>query len=202
LTHRRFFTYFERARACYKDGRNVSVLDQAAWGTTRWPWEFTGNLSLTHGQPGQVNINFDAQGRFDACVFRYGCVNSWQPTLHILVRGDGSAVCFSDLTRNCPVVYADLPPTAVTLADAVSTATERGVRVAWRSHTEAELIGFWVYRGRLRLSPFVPARRSAEARGATYAYLDRTGRRADAYRVLAVGLNGQSTWHAARRQGR
>lgn len=202
FTHRRFFTYYHRARACYKDGRIVSVLDQAAWGTGRWPWQFGGNLSLTHGQPGQVNINFDAQGRFDACVFRYGCVNSWQPTLHILIRGDGSAVCFSDVSHNCPVVFADLPPTAVALADAVSMPTRRGVRISWHSGSETDLLGFWVYRGPIRVSQFVPARHSGQPRGSFYSHLDRRGRQPDAYRVRAISLNGRNTWHTARREGK
>lgn len=201
-THRRYFSYYQRARACYKDGLIVSVLDQAAWGTARWPWDFRGNLSLTHGQPGQVNVNFDAQGRFEACVFRWGCVNSWQPTLHILVRGDGSAACFSDVTHNCPVVFADVTPTAVALADAVSIPTHRGVRVAWRSRVEADALGFYVYRGLFRVSPLLPARRSGQARGATYAYLDRAGSHLDTYRVQVVGWNGRKTWHRARRQGK
>jgi thrombospondin type 3 repeat protein len=201
-THRRYFTYYHRARACYKNGRIVSVLDQAAWGTGRWPWDFKGNLSLTHGQPGQVNVNFDAQGRFEACVFRWGCVNSWQPTLHILVRGDGSAACFSDVTQNCPVVYADVTPTAVALTGASSALTRRGVRISWRSSSEAELLGFRVYRGPVRVSPFVPARHAGQPRASSYAYVDREGDRTDIYRLLVLGRNGRNTWHAVTSVGR
>jgi thrombospondin type 3 repeat protein len=201
-THRRYFTYYHRVRACYKDGRIVGVLDQAAWGTGRWPWDFKGNLSLSHGQPGQVNVNFDAQGRFEACVFRWGCVNSWQPTLHILVHGDGSAVCFSNVTNNCPVVYADVTPTAVALNGVWSVPTRRGVRISWQSSTEADLRGFRIYRGLVRVSPFVPARHAGQPRGSSYAYLDPAGVGTDSYRLVALGLNGRNTWHPARSVGK
>jgi hypothetical protein len=204
FSHRRYFSYYHRAEACYKDGRITEVLDQRAWGTSRWPWQFSGNLpgGVGHGQPGQPTVNFDAQGKFDACVFRWGCLNSWQPTIHILVRADGSAVCFSNVTNDCPVVGADLAPTAASIILASEQKLRRGIRISWRTGTEIETLGFRLYRGGNRVGPLVNAKYPGESRGASYSYTDRAGRWSDAYRLLVVGINGRNTWHAVRREAK
>jgi hypothetical protein len=112
-THRRYFSYYHRVQACYKERRITKVALQVAFGTARWPWEFEGNTLLAHGQPGQFTVQAWAQGHFRACVFRYGCVAAHDVIIQIDVDADGSARCWSNVTDNCPVIGRDLPPTVV-----------------------------------------------------------------------------------------
>ena len=91
------------------------------------------------------------------------------------------------------------PPTAVTFASAGATRTARGVLVRWRTGTEADLLGFQVYRSRghswKRLTrSLIPAKGSVS--GASYRFLDRTARRGVGYRyrIKALNRDGTTSW--------
>ena len=95
------------------------------------------------------------------------------------------------------VTYAT--PTAVTLASASAARTGKGVLVRWRTGTEAELLGFQVYRSRghswQRLTRSLIVAKGSVA-GASYRFLDRTARRGVAYRyrIKAVNRDGTTSW--------
>ena len=96
------------------------------------------------------------------------------------------------------VTYAT--PTAVALASASAARTAKGgVLVRWRTGTEAELLGFQVYRSRghswKRLTRSLIVAKGSVA-GASYRFLDRTARRGVAYRyrIKAVNRDGTTAW--------
>jgi hypothetical protein len=95
------------------------------------------------------------------------------------------------------VTYAN--PTAVTFASAGATRTARGVLVRWRTGTEADLVGFHLYRSRghswQRLTRSLIAAKGSVS-GASYRFLDRTGKRGVAYRyrIRAVNRDGTAAW--------
>ena len=95
------------------------------------------------------------------------------------------------------VTYAT--PTAVTFASASATRTATGVLVRWRTGTEAELLGFQVYRSRghswRRITHSLIAAKGSVS-GASYRYLDKTARREVPYRyrIKAVNRDGTANW--------
>jgi hypothetical protein len=102
-------------------------------------------------------------------------------------------------TGNGQVTITYANPTAITLASASAARTEKGVLVRWRTGTEAELLGFHVYRSRghswKRLThSLIVAKVSVS--GASYRLLDRTARRGVPYRyrIKAVNRDGTANW--------
>jgi hypothetical protein len=95
------------------------------------------------------------------------------------------------------VTYAT--PSAVTLASASAARMGKGVLLRWRTGTEAELLGFQVYRSRghswQRLTRSLIVANGSVA-GASYRFLDRTARRGVAYRyrIKAVNRDGTTAW--------
>ena len=95
------------------------------------------------------------------------------------------------------VTYAT--PTAVTLASASAARTATGVLLRWRTGTEADLLGFQVYRSRghswQRITRSLIVAKGSVA-GASYRFLDRTARRGVAYRyrIKAVNRDGTTSW--------
>jgi len=96
------------------------------------------------------------------------------------------------------VTYAN-QPTAVTFASASATRTAKGILLRWRTGTEADLLGFHVYRSRgdtwQRIThSLLAAKRTVS--GASYRFLDRTARRGVAYRyrIKAVHSDGTAAW--------
>ena len=90
-----------------------------------------------------------------------------------------------------------LGPTGVTIASFAATRTPAGVKLAWRSGSEASLAGFNLYRSQagtsVRLnSHLIRAKASGTARGAGYSFLDRSASRSIhyTYRLETVGLDG------------
>src|SRR5262249_3096552 len=90
-------------------------------------------------------------------------------------------------------------PTAVTLASAGANRTSKGVVVRWRTGTEADLLGFQVYRSRghswQRITRSLIASKGSVS-GASYRFLDGTAKRAWAYRyrIKALNRDGTANW--------
>ena len=90
-------------------------------------------------------------------------------------------------------------PTAVVVASFTATRLHEGVRVRWRTGTEAELLGFHVYRLRdhswKRITRSLIAAKGSMA-GASYRFVDRTAKRGVAYRyrIQAVNRDGTTAW--------
>jgi hypothetical protein len=89
--------------------------------------------------------------------------------------------------------------TAVTVSSLSARPATRGVLVRWRTGTEADLLGFHVYRSRghswRRLNrSLITAKGSVS--GAAYRFLDRTARGGVAYRyrIKAVNRDGTMSW--------
>jgi hypothetical protein len=88
--------------------------------------------------------------------------------------------------------------TAVTLRSLSASRSAAGVRLHWRTGSEADTLGFHVYRGRgsklARVDGrMIPARGSVS--GGRYSLVDRRAPRARlTYRLQAVGTDGSRTW--------
>jgi hypothetical protein len=88
-------------------------------------------------------------------------------------------------------------PTAVVLRSFSASRTNRGVVVHWRVPSAANLLGFHLYRGQLRISrAMLPAKHGAG--GGSYRFVDRRAPRSRllAYRLQAVELDGSRMWLA------
>ena len=90
-------------------------------------------------------------------------------------------------------------PTAVAVASFTATRLHQGVRVRWRTGTEADLLGFQVYRSRAhswkRLSRSLIVAKGSSS-GGSYRFVDQTARRGVAYRyrLEAVNRDGTANW--------
>ena len=98
-----------------------------------------------------------------------------------------------------PANYFGDAPTAVTFASASAHRTRQSVLVRWRTGTEADLLGFQVYRSRghswRRITRSLIAAKGSVS-GAAYRFLDRKARRGVSYRyrVKAVNRDGTAAW--------
>jgi hypothetical protein len=96
--------------------------------------------------------------------------------------------------------------TAVTLRALTASRSAAGVQVRWRTGSEAETVGFHIYREsggkRVRADRrLIPARGSVS--GARYSFLDKRAPRAKLiYRLQAVGTDGSRTWYGRVSVGR
>ena len=95
--------------------------------------------------------------------------------------------------------------TAVTFTSARATRTAKGVLVRWRTGTEADLLGFRVYRSRghswKRITHSLIVAKGSVA-GASYRFLDRTARRGVAYRYRIKAVNRTARRAGSARCGR
>ena len=94
-------------------------------------------------------------------------------------------------------------PTAVAIASFTARWGSGGMTLRWRTATEATTAGFNVWRSSGRAwrkvnATLVRAKRSGEARGASYRFADRTARRGSAFRLQVVDLSGKARWHQVR----
>jgi hypothetical protein len=90
-------------------------------------------------------------------------------------------------------------PTAVTLRDFRAIPLQHSVLLRWRTSSEAEILGFNVFRGNTRLSrTLIPAKGVGSVAHAVYRFIDRRVRRGSqyTYRLQAVKLNGTRSWVA------
>ena len=90
--------------------------------------------------------------------------------------------------------------TAAGITRFAATRTTRGVAVAWRTGTEAQILGFNVWRNGKRLNrTLITAKHTGRAGGASYRFADRTARsgRVYTYRLQVVDLKGRASWYGA-----
>jgi hypothetical protein len=89
--------------------------------------------------------------------------------------------------------------TAVTVSTFAASRAPHGVHIRWRTGTEAETIGFHVYRSRGSAWTRVDRqliRAHGSVAGARYSLLDRRAPRGKlTYRLQAVGTDGSRTWY-------
>ena len=94
-------------------------------------------------------------------------------------------------------------PTGVAVQSFSARRTTKAVRLAWRTASEADMLGFNVYRfahgTKVKVNrSLVVAKRSGTARGASYALVDtRAGRASATYRLQIVSPSGRRAWAAA-----
>ena len=128
----------------------------------------------------------------------YSFLLSAGQTAVIVVHEVDSDGCAS-LDLGCSYTLTIDTVTAVTFASVSATRTGTGVVVRWRTGTEADLLGFQIYRSRghswQRITRSLIAAKGSVA-GASYRYLDKTARRGVSYRyrIKAVNRNGTTAW--------
>ena len=107
------------------------------------------------------------------------------------------SLCASGLFVNFDDVLAQTEPLAVTVASFAARPVARGVLLRWHTGTEADLLGFHVYRSRghswQRITRSLVAAKGSVA-GASYRFLDRTAKRHVSYRIKAVNRDGTTSW--------
>ena len=98
------------------------------------------------------------------------------------------------------VMEVPSPPVAVTIVSLAARRSATGVTLTWRTASEANLVGFNVWRSGKRVNArLIVAKRSGRPAGATYRFVDRLApRRAAIYRLELVGLNGRGRFVSVR----
>jgi hypothetical protein len=116
---------------------------------------------------------------------------------------DRGATTLAAFTRGRGAFAWPLPssglPTAVTVRSFTARSTPRGVRIAWRTGAENDMLGFEVWRGSRKVTrALVPARAGGSVRGAAYSVLDRSVRAGSrvTYRLRVVTKAGARSWRA------
>lgn len=104
-----------------------------------------------------------------------------------------------DLPRMNQSTMEPFSPTSASVRSLRSVKTAHGVRVHWRTASEAQLAGFNLYRTRngklVRLNrSLIPAVFAGKATGHSYRFADRLGRNGTTYRLEIVSLNGKKVW--------
>jgi hypothetical protein len=88
------------------------------------------------------------------------------------------------------------PATAATVGRFATRRTRSGVVVAWRTGTEASILGFNLYRNGRRVNrALIAASRSGQARGAAYRLVDPSAPGVATYRLQIVDLAGKQSWY-------
>jgi hypothetical protein len=93
-------------------------------------------------------------------------------------------------------------PTAVAVESFTGRRTSKTVRLGWRTASEADMLGFNVYRfahgTKAKVNRgLIAAKRSGTARGASYSLVDtRAGRASATYRLQIVSPSGRRAWAA------
>jgi hypothetical protein len=91
-------------------------------------------------------------------------------------------------------------PTAAIVARFDAARTKGGVAVTWKTDTEADVLGYNVFRNGVKVNrSLIVAKRSGRAAGASYRYLDRAAKagRIAQYRLQVVSLAGKRTFYGA-----
>jgi hypothetical protein len=135
---------------------------------------------------------------------------AWTQVIGTLTAPPGTGSAFFSLFASCqcaqgPVtayfddVGFETSPTAVTIVSLTAARSTAGVRVRWRTGTEADTLGFHVYRKhagkRVRVDRrLIPSKGSVS--GARYSFVDRRAPRGKlTYQLQAVGTDGSRTWY-------
>jgi hypothetical protein len=136
---------------------------------------------------------------------------SWTQVLGTMTAPPGTGSAFFSFFASCQcspggnvTAYFDdadfeTSNTAVTLVSFTGARSPAGVRVRWHTGTEADTVGFHVYRERAskraRLDRRLIVAKGSLA-GARYSFLDRRAPKGKvSYRLQAVGTDGSRTWY-------
>ena len=93
-------------------------------------------------------------------------------------------------------VQAPTNPTAATVLSLSARRSSAGSIVTWRTVAESRILGFNVWRDRVKVNrKLIAARHSGEARGARYRVVDRAALRSSTYRLQVVELSGRRSWY-------
>lgn len=142
---------------------------------------------------------------------------SWQQFTGTLTAPDGTQSARLELGAGCYPIFgcddfdafiddvdvAPGPPTAVRVVSLAAARTGNRIRIRWRTSSEAETLGFNVYRqqpGKLvKLNrALIPSVFGGTTSGHAYSWLDRNAPRGAArYRLQAVSLSGKRSWVGA-----
>jgi hypothetical protein len=136
---------------------------------------------------------------------------AWTQVVGTLTAPPGTGSAFFSVFASCQCnvgatvtasiddVGFESSPSAVTLRSLAASRSPAGVLVRWRTGSEADTLGFHVYRARgtkwTRVDRrLIPAKGSVA--GARYSLLDRRAPRGKlAYRLQAIGTDGSRTWY-------
>jgi len=143
---------------------------------------------------------------------------AWTQVIGTLTAPPGTGSAFFSFFASCQCttpgtitayfddVGFDTGTSVVTLRSLTASRSAAGVRVRWRTGSEADTLGFHVYREsagkRVRADRgLIPARGSVS--GARYFFLDKRAPRGKlTYRLQAVGTDGSRTWYGRASVGR
>lgn len=100
------------------------------------------------------------------------------------------------------VTIAGLTPTAVQVQSFTAAPAAKGIRLRWRTASEAGLLGFNVYRGTAAQArkinhSLIPAKGSLSGR--SYTWLHRGAKKGSRYRLQVVNTDGSRRWAGAAR---
>ena len=106
-------------------------------------------------------------------------------------------LCANGTTVNFDDVALQTEPLAVTVASLAARHVANGILLRWRTGTEADLLGFQVYRshgGSWQRLTLIAANGSVS--GASYRFLDKSAKRGVPYRyrIKVVNRDGAASW--------
>jgi hypothetical protein len=136
---------------------------------------------------------------------------AWTQVIGTLTAPPGTGSAFFSVFASCQCttpgtitayfddVAVDTGTSAVTLVSLAASRSATGVRLRWHTGTEADALGFHVYRvrdgKRVRVDRRLIAATHSVA-GARYSFLDRRAPKGTlSYRLQAVDTNGSRTWY-------
>jgi hypothetical protein len=120
-------------------------------------------------------------------------------SLKVMLSFTCASTCASGLIVNLDDVLAQTEPLAVTMTSFAARLVAHGVLLRWHTGTEADLLGFHVYRTQghswRRVTHSLVAAKGLVP-GASYRFLDRTAKRAVSYRyrLRAINSDGTASW--------
>jgi hypothetical protein len=187
------------ASAC-ADGAGAGSYDASTWYRTATPG--SAGITLFYWDAASCAGNF--LGQFAGATAASGD-SVWHYLSEAAVAPTGTRSIQIQLSYNCTSCaapstmnfddvaleggFADTTAVALSAFHAVNAST--GVRVVWRTGSEAGLLGFEVWRGSRKLTGALIAARGGP-RGASYSFLDgaASASRRTVYRLVAVNLAG------------
>jgi photosystem II stability/assembly factor-like uncharacterized protein len=96
------------------------------------------------------------------------------------------------------VFVFDNSPTGAAVTRFSATRTRAGVAISWQTGTEAETLGFNLFRNGAKVNPaLIAAKHAGQTRGAAYRFVDRSARGRATYRLQLVQSGGTRTYRAS-----